>query len=98
VELAPPQLKLPMAFEQRRPGSICGAREIRALIDELQDRREIVELIFQRRAGHGPGALPAQLLDLAAHLRVAVLDPLGLVEHDQVPGPTPRKELRVPPK
>ena len=55
-----------------------------AVIDELHDAVQLLELVLQRRAGQHDGVAAAQLLDGPRRLRLPVLDALGLVQDDQV--------------
>ncbi len=56
------------------------------IIDELHDRIEIVEPVFQRGAGEHQREARAQAFDHARGLGLVVLDALAFVENDQVPG------------
>ncbi len=55
-----------------------------AVVHELHDAVQFLQLVLQRRAGQHDGVTAAQLLDGPRRLRFPVLDALGLVEHDQV--------------
>ena len=54
-------------------------------VDELHDRVELVQAVFQRRAREHQGERRAQPLDDPAGLGFPVLDALAFVEDDQVP-------------
>ena len=56
-----------------------------AIVDELHDGIQLVQAVFQRRAGEHQGEARLQALDDGAGLRRPVLDALALVENDQVP-------------
>ena len=56
-----------------------------ALVHELDHREQIVEAILERRAGERERETGAQPLDDLRGLRLPVLDPLRLVENDQIP-------------
>ena len=53
-------------------------------IDELDDRVQLFEPVLQRRAGQHDGVLRFELLDGLGRAGLPVLDPLGLVEDDDV--------------
>ena len=55
------------------------------VVDELHDRIEIVEPVFQRRARQHERESRAKAFDHAAGLRFPVLDALAFVQNDQVP-------------
>ena len=56
-----------------------------AVVDELDHRIELIEPIFQGRSGKHEGKRRTERFDDAGGLRFPVLDPLPLVENDQVP-------------
>ena len=69
-----------------------------AVVDELHDRIQIVQPVFQRRAREHQGESRPQALDDVAGLGLPVLDPLPFVENDQVPGDAlDRPECRAAP-
>ena len=55
------------------------------VVDELHDRKEIVEPILERRAGEHQREGRAQALHGLRRLCLPVLDALALVQNDQVP-------------
>src|SRR3989304_2507659 len=85
-----------MAFEEIGPG-----RETQWLVslfprlEELADRREVVDLVLKGRSRQRPGAPPRRTLADPADLGLAVLDLLGFVEPDGVPPPPPWGRLHV---
>ena len=56
-----------------------------AVVDELHDAVQIVQPVLQRRARQHQGERGLQALDHVAGLGFPVLDPLALVQNDQVP-------------
>ena len=80
------------SFVRRRIVSAvsCGhlldgrVRRDAARVDEGEDVDEVVGAVLDRRAGEGPTAAAADRTDDLGRLRVPVLDPLGLVEDDDV--------------
>ncbi len=61
----------------------------RHVVDPLDDRRQLVDPVFHRRAGQHQAIQRRQPLDREGGLGRPVLDPLRLVEHDQVGVPAP---------
>ena len=55
-----------------------------AVVHEFDDRVELFELVLQRRAGEHQGVTTAELLDGPRRFRFPILDPLGLVEDNEV--------------
>ena len=51
---------------------------------EFEDAYQILRAVLNRRAGERPGTLSRQRADRFAGLARAVLDPLGLIKHDQI--------------
>ena len=59
----------------------------RHVVDPLDDRRQLVDPVLHRRAGQHETVRRIQALDRQRRLRRPVLDPLRLVEHDEVRRP-----------
>ena len=57
-------------------------------VDKLDDRMQLLEPVLQRRAGQHEGVFRFELFDGLGRPGLPVLDPLGLVEDDQVGLPT----------
>ena len=55
-----------------------------AAVDELHDGKQLLQFVFQRRAGQHQGVAALQLLDGARGRGGPVADSLCLVENDQV--------------
>src|SRR5581483_5058904 len=63
--------------------------------EELADRRQVLLPVLQGRPRERPRAPSRKALALPAHLGVAGLDLLRLVQHDDVPEAPPRRRRRV---
>src|SRR5205814_5156868 len=65
------------------------------VVDELHDRIQFVEPVFERRARQHEREPRTKPLDHAAGLRFPVLDALAFVENDEVPiHPFDREDVR----
>ena len=68
----------------------CGSRLARRIgwnasgIDEGEEVDEVVGLVLDGRAGHGPAPFAVDTAHHLRRLRFAVLDSLGLVQHHHV--------------
>ena len=93
-ETGPQRVEVPGAPDLRLPVHRRGVprrqapfRLQRQVVHPLHDRRELVEPVLHRRARQDEPVRGIQSLHGARGLGRPVLDPLGLVEHDDVRGP-----------
>ena len=63
-------------------------------VEEIHDRIQLVDAVFDRRAGEDEGVAAVEPLDGLRGLGGPVLDALGLVEHDDV-RPQPRVDVEA---
>ena len=93
-QTGPQRLEVPGAADLRLsihgrgvPRGQAPFRLQREVVDPLDDRRELVEPVLHRRAGQHEAVRRIQALHGECGLGRPVLDPLGLVEHDDVRRP-----------
>ena len=93
-QTGPQRLEVPGAADLRLsvhgrgvPRGQAPFRLQRQVVDPLDDRRELVEPVLHRRAGQHQTVRRIQALHRQRRLRRPVLDPLRLVEHDDVRRP-----------
>ena len=83
-----------MALPQLVAGPVLPAVALLVVVDELQDRSQLLFVVLDRRAGQGPGAASWQLFEDVTGF-VPVLDALGFVRDDKTPDPSAQLAVEV---
>ena len=94
VILLAAELQFPVALSQLVAGPVLPAVALLVVVDELQDRSQLLFVVLDRRAGQGPGAASRQLFEDVTGF-VPVLDALGFVRDDKIPGPAAQLAVEV---
>src|SRR6185369_235836 len=101
---AEPAVELGQVLVARRPAAVVKQVEVAVeaeeraedrRIEELDDRVDLVDAVLDRRAGQDEGVGAREALDGLGGLALPVLDPLCLVEDDDVRSETPHDLLAV---
>ena len=97
LALLPAQLQFRVTPHQRGAGRVALRLSRGIVVNELEDRGQLVLLILDRRAGQRPRPRSREPLQRDARF-VAILDPLRLVGDDHVPRPPSRGAAEVRPQ